>query len=155
MAIDRNTVGGFAQRVRKNLAFMIVAHESGEDVHIVTELTNALLGLIVFPYEHLRKAGVIDLRKHQFNDMTVDGWPIWTFNIGCSTNLDNHIWHLRNALSHQRVRFSSDARLLEEVEITFSDRPPAAATDNWSATINAAALLAFVLRFSEIIDPHN
>ena len=152
MEIDRNTIEGFGRRVRKNLAFMIAARERGEDVHIVTELTNALLGLIVFPYEHFRDIGFLDFKKHRLNDLVTTGWPVWEFPIGGSANLDNLVWHLRNALSHRRVRFSSDHRSLEEVEVTFWDRPQPAAPDNWSATINAAALLDFVLRLSNLID---
>jgi hypothetical protein len=152
--IDRNTIEGFAQRVSKNLTFMISARERGSDVHIVTELTNALLGLIVFPYEHFKVIGFLDLKDHRLDDLVANGWPAWTFYIGHSRDLNNLIWHLRNALSHRRVRFSSDDRALEKVEVTFWDRPKPGAPDNWSATINAAALLNFVFHLSKLIGRH-
>ncbi len=152
MEIDRNTIEGFGRRVRKNLAFMIAAHEQGEDIHIVTELTNALLGLLVFPYEHYRDIGYLHFKEYLLNDLAAAGWPVWSFHIGCSTDLDDLLRHLRNALSHRRVHFSSDDRALEQVEVTFRDRPTSAAANNWSATINAAALLVFVQRLSELID---
>lgn len=152
MEIDRNTIGGFGRRIRKNLAFMLAARERGEDVHVVTELMIALLGLIVFPYEHFKDTRALNFKKHRLDDLAAHGWPHWSFQIGGSANLDNLIYHLRNALSHRRIKFSSDDRALEGVQVTFWDRPKAAAADNWSASINAAALLDFVRRFSQLID---
>lgn len=152
MEIDRNTIDGFGRRVRKNLAFMIAARDQGEDIHIVTELMNALLGLLIFPYEHYRDNGSLGFKEHQLKDLEAADWPVWSFHIGCSTDLDDLLWHLRNALSHRRVKFSSDDRDLEHVDVTFFDRPNSLANDNWSATINAAALLKFVQCFSELMD---
>lgn len=152
MEIDRNTIEGFARRVRKNLAFMIAARERGEDIHIVTELTIALLGLLVFPYEYYRSFRSLDFKAYQLKDLTAEGWPVWSFHIGCSTDLDDLLRHLRNAISHRRIYFSSDDRALQQVEVTFADRLTSTTADNWSATINAAALLAFVQNLSELMD---
>jgi hypothetical protein len=64
MEIDRNTISGFARRVRKNLDFMISARAADADIHIVTHLTCSLLGLVVFPYEHFKRSGYLDF-KHE------------------------------------------------------------------------------------------
>ncbi|MPY73434.1 MAG: hypothetical protein GEU87_04170 [Alphaproteobacteria bacterium] len=152
MEIDRNTIEGFARRVRKNLDFMIVARENDEDIHIVTQLTCSLLGLIVFPYGHFRRVGFLDFKTLSLDDLVEDGWPAWAFHVGESESLDKHLSHLRNALSHRRVCFSSDNRSLAGVEVTFWDRPNEKAPDNWSASIDGAGLLEFVERLSTLID---
>lgn len=152
MEIDRDTVSGFARRVNKNLDFMITARESGEDIHIATQLTCSLLGLIVFPYEHFKQTRALDFTNLALLDLVEKGWPKWIFHIGRPESLDNHLYHLRNALSHRRIRFSSDDRSLAEVVITFSDRPPSKECDNWSASINGSDLLEFVKRLSKLID---
>lgn len=152
MEIDRNTIEGFALRVRKNLDFMIVAREDDEDIHIVTQLVCSLLGLIVFPCEHFRRTGFLDFKTMLFEDLVDDGWPKWAFHIGQSESLDRHLSHLRNALSHRRVHFSSDDRSLAGVEVTFWDRAKPEGPDNWSASIDGAGLLDFVERLSTLID---
>jgi hypothetical protein len=86
------------------------------------------------------------------DELVNDGWPAWTFHVGESESLDKHLFHLRNALSHRRVRFSSDDRTLVGVEVTFWDRPKPKNPDNWSAAIESAGLLEFVKRLSTLID---
>lgn len=48
---SRNDALEFARRTQKNLNHIEVAFNSGEDVHLVTQLANSFLGLIVFPWE--------------------------------------------------------------------------------------------------------
>ncbi len=152
MEIDRGTVSGFARRVNKNLDFMVNARERDEDIHIATQLTCSLLGLIVFPYEHFKQTKTLDFNALSLVGLVEKGWPKWTFHIGESESLDKHLFHLRNALSHRRVCFSSDDRSLAQVEVTFSDRPYPKACDNWSASITGTDLLVFVKCLSEVID---
>jgi len=152
MEIDRDTISGFARRVNKNLDFMDTARENGKDIHIVTQLTCSLLGLIVFPYEHFKQTGALNFRNLSLDDLVDKGWPSWKFHKEPSKSLDNHLFHLRNALSHRRVRFSSDDRSLFEVKVTFSDRKSPKECDYWSASIGGADLLDFVKRLSKLID---
>jgi hypothetical protein len=49
----RNEALEFARRTRRNLEFIEMAKETGEHVHVVTQLTISLLGLVVFPKERL------------------------------------------------------------------------------------------------------
>ena len=46
-SLSRNTTEGFAQRVRKNLDFIVKKRNEGEDVHEVTQLVTSLLGIII------------------------------------------------------------------------------------------------------------
>jgi len=149
----RNTVWGFRDRVLKNLRFICDARDNRVDVHVVTELVTSLLGLIVFPYEEIVKSKPALFKKHKLDDLHREGWPKWTFDIGSSDNLYDLVRHLRHAISHRRVRFSSDSRETEKVDVTFRDRPGENADDNWGTTINAAELQKFVLRFGEFLKP--
>ncbi len=150
----RNTVWGFCDRVRKNLMFLNLERNKGADVHIVTELITSLLGLIVFPHAEIERSGYTSFDRYQLNDLAREGWPEWTFDISSSENLADLISHLRNAISHRRLSFSSDCRKLEAVEVTFRDRNPRKKReepDDWGATINAAELQKFVLLFADLL----
>lgn len=149
----RNTVWGFRQRVLKNLRFVCDARDKGADVHVVTELITSLLGLIVFPYEEIRKSEPTLFKGYKLDALHRKGWPKWTFDIGSSDNLHDLVGRLRNAVSHRRLCFSSDSREPEKVDVTFRDRPNEVANDNWGTTINAAELQKFVLRFAELLKP--
>jgi HEPN pEK499 p136 len=126
--------------------FLNFARNMGADVHIVTELITSLLGLIVFPYEEIRRT-----REHVFDRYNQIGKG-WRFSKGSPANLEDLIRHLRNAISHRRLFFSSDSRELESVEITFMDRRNPSGPDDWEATINAADLQRFVLAFADMIE---
>jgi hypothetical protein len=152
--IERNTVWGFNERVRKNLKVVNSARDNGSnEAHVVTQLITSLLGLIVFPYAKIKERGDTSLKNCKLQSLSADGWPTWTFKIGSSDDLDDLVRHLRNATSHWGLYFFSDSRKLEEVEIQFSDRPnrPKNAPFNWRATINAAELQNFVLRFADLL----
>jgi hypothetical protein len=53
MVFDRNSIAGFAQRIRINSRYLADEFEAGKPVHIVTQFMVSLLGLIVFPYATL------------------------------------------------------------------------------------------------------
>lgn len=151
MEIGRNTIEGFGVRVQKNLDFMLQARADGADVHVVTDLTTALLGLIVFPAEYFKRHGMIDFQQFVLDDLTAKGWPSWKFSKGTSKDLKDLLRRLRNATSHYRVHFSSDARDLADVTITFSDRRTGSLDDEWVVEIQADDLLAFVRRFAGLV----
>ena len=74
------------------------------------------------------------------------GWPRWNILLdekGDTNTLGKLNWHLRNAVSHRRLRFSSDHREMDKVEVGFEDAPKANAPPNWRAKINAADLNLF------------
>jgi hypothetical protein len=56
--IERNTVWGFNERVRRNFNVVNSAWENGSsDAHVVTQLILSLLGLIVFPCAEVKERG--------------------------------------------------------------------------------------------------
>jgi hypothetical protein len=152
-SLQRNTTEGFAKRVRKNLEFISRKCREGEDVHEVTEITTSLLGLIIFPWEE-RALGIME--NWSLADLEEKGWPRWTIlqdRDGETTTLGKLTYHLRNAASHRRLRFSSDGPDPKEVEIQFEDAYPGKAVDvDWVAKIRASDLKDFCERFSKSIE---
>ena len=82
------------------------------------------------------------------------GWPAWKIvkdRNGETTTLGRLIYHLRNAASHRRLKFSSDEPNSEKVDIEFEDALPGKPVD-WQATIRASDLRAFCNRFSQSLE---
>jgi hypothetical protein len=150
--VDRNTIIGFGTRVRKNYEFIAKAREQEEDVHLITQLLVSLLGLLVFPYEYLRRIDQLPHAADTLQDLRNDGWPEWTFILGHSVNLEDHLRYLRNALSHRRIEFTSDSRELENVDVHLWDQRKPYSDRYWEVSINAAMLRDFVFRFTSLID---
>lgn len=148
---DRNTVWGFSSRTIKNLEYLNKAMRAGDDVHVVTQLVTSLLALIVFPYQEIEDRNISDLKAIQLAQLEARGWPAWRIDIGTSTDFQDHVRHLRNAISHRRVYFSSDDRDPSRVEITFRDAKRDRGDWKWGAVIGALALEEFVLRFAAFL----
>lgn len=147
-AFSRSTTEGFAARVRKNLDFIIMKRSENEDVHEVTQLVTSLLGLIVFPWED---GALKHLESLPLSDLEQQGWPHWRILLDekrDTSTLGKLTWHLRNAASHRRLRFSSDDPQLSKVQIEFEDAPRPHAPANWRATISGAELKEFCDRFT-------
>jgi HEPN pEK499 p136 len=95
----RNEALEFARRTRRNLEFIEKAKKTGEPVHVVTQLTISLLGLVVFPKEKL----LLDQAKAKtLAEMRVEGWPDWTITIdddpkNPTKTLHDLLRHVRNA----------------------------------------------------------
>jgi hypothetical protein len=73
---SRNDAFGFAQRTRKNLAYIEKTFAEGADVHVVTQLVVSLLGLVVFPTE---RNVVRRLKTLNLSELESLGWPRWEF----------------------------------------------------------------------------
>jgi len=144
---SRNELIGFAQRTRKNLAYIENAYGCGEDVHVVTQLMVSLLGLVVFPWEEHKP-----LFSDSLASLVAKGWPEWKILEGHSATLDQLIRRLRNAVAHQQVQFSSDSRSLAEVTIRFWNVPPKTPHFRWTAEIATTDLRTFCIRFIELVE---
>jgi hypothetical protein len=140
----------FAERTRRNLEYIERAFDDGADVHVVTQLATSLLGLIVFPWE---KHFVKQVDALKLDDLVSEGWPRWKVSKGTCNTLGDLVRHLRNAVAHGNITFSSDSRYIEEVAIDVENYPPRrTATPNWCARIDAKDLRAFCLRFVDLLE---
>jgi hypothetical protein len=147
--ISRNDTAGFAQRTRKNLLYIEAAFSRGEDVHVITQLTNSLLGLVVFPWEH---DGLNSVRGIQLCELAKQGWPQFQITMGHSADLGDLIFHLRNAIAHGHMSYTSDSRNESEVVIEVLDYKPRAKLPYWGARCKAADLHAFCLRLAQLVE---
>ncbi|MGY8666180.1 HEPN family nuclease [Bradyrhizobium sp. UFLA05-109] len=147
----RNEAEEFARRSRKNLIYVVEGQKHGAAVHVVTQLTTSLLGLVVYPYEK----GFAELvQKLSLAELEAQGWPHWDISLGaehCQTlgQLGNR---LRNAIAHRRVTFSTDSPAIEEVELEFEDQRPGAVAPHWRAAISAIGMLEFCTLFTQLIE---
>jgi hypothetical protein len=153
---------GLAQRTIKNLLFIKHAYENGNDVHVVTQVVNSLLCLLVFPVEKEEQffysfgsVPLINPPDFQAVSKCLPGFPsipsLTIYQFEASKNLRRFFKRLRNAIAHRRLEFSGDERDLAEVLIDFQD-----ATDSdvdWHITLSAQDLmeLSFYIA-NEIID---
>ena len=146
---SRNNAIGFAGRTRKNLEYVRNAFDCGEDVHVVTQLVISLLGLVVLPWERNLVEHIQEVKLRELADQD---WPEWSITLGCCETLGELVYHIRNAVAHGRVTFSSDSRNLAEVEIIVEDAKPGRKTPDWRAKIGGNELYSFCLRFAEYVD---
>jgi hypothetical protein len=147
----RNEAEEFAKRTRKNLLYIVLGKKNKADVHVVTQLTICLLGLIVYPWE---KTFASEIQSLSLKTLEDEGWPHWNITLGeehCRT-LGQLANRLRNAIAHRRITFSSDSPDINEVEMEFEDQKPGAVAPHWRADIQAPQLLDFCIKFTEFIE---
>jgi hypothetical protein len=103
---SRGDALGFAQRTKKNLAFIEEAARGHKDVHVVTQVVNSLLGLVVFPWER----GFADrLERLPVAELTRQDWPKWRVTKGESPQLGDVLCHLRNGIAHGHLAYDSNS----------------------------------------------
>lgn len=152
--IFRNEALEFARLTRKNLEFIETSKAQGADVHIVTQLTLSLLGLIVFPKEKLL---LETTERKTISEMAKEGWPTWTITRDDekkpTSTLSDILRHLRNAIAYGRLTFTSDSPRYEDVAIIAEDKKKRDDIEPyWHAHIRAQDLRAFCLHFIAFID---
>lgn len=146
---SRGDALGFAERTKKNLEFITEAFEKGADVHVVTQLVNSLLGLVLFLHERMF---VKRIAKMELSELMKDGWPRFKIEKGESKTLGQLVRHMRNAVAHGLITFSSDSRLISEVNVTVQDKMPGESLPYWSASISAEDLRKFCLRLAALVE---
>lgn len=149
---SRNSPHGFAARTRKNLEY-VEAASGHADIHVVTQSANSLLGLIVFPWEKIMKkdpTGAIP--STALAALVNQGWPDWDICLGECNTLGDLVRHLRNAVAHGKMQFSSDSLDPKLVTITVEDFKPKKKRPYWRAKIGAPKLKDFCLRFIDLLE---
>ena len=159
MMRSRNTIIGFGARTRTNLELAERSFSTRGDFHVVTQLVNSLLGIVVVPLSvHDRTH---DSFSNSLSDLYVRGWPPWDIqhdapkpSMPTTQTLGDLVWHLRNAAAHGRFLFlgEPDSRYLSDVQIQVEDAPGEKEPVNWRAQISAEGLYEFCLLLSVHID---
>ncbi len=159
MLEPRNQAMGIERRTMINLDFVKEVFDNSPNkadapVHMVTQIVNSLLGLLVLPYE--RGYALLE-DDEELKKLYSQGWPKWNITKRPPMEprtLGKLAWHLRNAASHGSYHFSSDSRDPCQVTITVTDKPMGKnARINWRASIRADNLYIFCQRLSDYMDP--
>lgn len=160
----RDDAREFARRTLKNLQHIERARQFSRDVHVVTQLTNSLLGLVIFPWEN---EIISPLIGWPLEDLTKKGWPAWKIERdptkapkkhNCAPTLDDLVNHIRNAAAHRHLKYSSDSSDLLKVELSLADGLPRTVAGSrtfefyWRASINAADLRSWLQCLAEALD---
>ena len=160
---SRNDPLGFAKRTLKNLDYVDSATDpesSVPKVHLVTQIVNSMLGLMVFPhaiYLHPNSESLLkkleDIRLDESD--IADKWAITedTYEEQCET-LGVLIWHIRNGASHRRVQFSSDSLDPSSVRVYVQDQKKRKGRplERWTAQSRADHLHVFCRDFVELLE---
>ncbi len=157
---SRNSVEGFLQRTIRNLDWMVVQQKTSRgEVHLGTQLTLSMLGLFVFPDADKQLKN--RLEAFSLKSLLSAGWPGWDISLDKppqtkreTTNLGTLLWHVRNAISHRRVTFSSECLVLDEIGFQFEDAPNKSDQINWRARICGSDLLEFCRKLANLIIDH-
>ena len=154
MQNSRTTTRGFTARTRKNLQLVRNAFDSGQDFHVVTQLVNSLLGIVVVPTGRHAKDSFLSVTLQKLHE---DGWPKWDFTGkegSESETLGDFLRGLRNAAAHGHYDFlgEPDSRNVREVRIMVSDGPTAASP--WRYEIQGDQLYEFCIRLANFIEEH-
>ena len=150
---DRNDALEFAARTRRNLSFIEEQAANGAHVHVVTQLAVSLVGLIVFPKEKLLLSST---KKKTILAMNAEGWPVWHITKDeakyRTATLYDIVRHLRNALAHGRLQFTSDSPQITEVAVIVEDKETGHSETDWRAEITAEDLRLFCYKFIDFIE---
>ena len=154
---SRNTTEGFAIRTLKNLKYVKRAWEKDRvsGPHVVAQLGNSLLGLVVMPREDKNEENLNSaMKQEKLEDLESKSWPKWhiikdTYTVKSETLFDL-LTHLRNAVAHRRIRFSCDSRELSEVTFVFEDQHQDKMM-RWQAEIGGLELYRFCCKFADYI----
>ena len=146
---------GMVKRALKNLRFVKDAYDNKEDIHIVTQVVTSLYGLVLLPYESSPTCYPKAAFGEELSMLYHNGWPQWSESLnkeepaGKSETLGDLVRHIRNALAHGHIWFSSNSRDLKKVTI----RMRHATLKNpkgyvWEAEIPGESLYRFCIKFA-------
>ena len=134
----------------RKLLFIEEASAHAADVHVVTQIVNSMLGLVVLPWERTLKE---KLGATSMTDAQLASWPSWEVSRGSSTTLRELIRFLRNGVAHGNIRFSSDdlepAGVCVEVS---SYTPKDKDRPCWIGCMRADKLREFCLHFISFVE---
>jgi len=156
-ANSRNEALEFARRARCNLDFIEDAAEghASAEVHVVTQLVLSLLGMVVIPKEKLL---LDEIAKTELSVLAQKGWPRWKITLDGDSKrptytLGRLLEHIRNAVAHGRITFTSDSPRIDEVGLLVEDKwKREDAQPYWRAEIEARDLKVFCHKFLDFID---
>jgi hypothetical protein len=143
----RNRVAKFARRTWKNFEHIESALKNQADVHVITQLANSMLGLVIFPWEKRIQA---ELANQTLAELTARGWPALKMEGAKCRTLGELVRRLRNGFAHREIWFTSDSRHIEDVSIHIENHWKNERT--WSMDITAKDLRVFCANFVQLLE---
>ncbi len=92
------------------------------------------------------------VKRLSLDNLTGGGRPAWDIYLGSSETLGDLVYHLRNAVAHGHLVFSSDSRDQDDITIEVADHKPGDRAPYWRARIGAPELKQFCLRFIRLLE---
>jgi hypothetical protein len=151
-ARTRNNVSEFARRTLKNLQYIESALENKADVHVITQLANSMLGLVILPWERQIEAAI---KNEKLADLAGQGWPGFLLSDNKVETLGQFVRRLRNAMAHGEITFRSDSRRIEDVAIHLENHRKKNGVKKvvtWSADITAEEIRTFCIKFVGLLE---
>lgn len=156
MNFSEQLLRDYVDRTLANLRFIEkMVHDNPEaEVYETTQLINSLLGLLIFPYQHMNK----EIPNKSIQEMLDDGWivPKVVGDFPQVKNLRQLIRYLRNSIAHFHIEFLSDKgnqinrlRVWNVKEIRKGDVKIEKTT--WKAEMTLSGLRDNVFRFIDIV----
>ena len=139
----------FAVRTLENLNYIETAEENGEGTYEVTQLLNSFLGLIVFPQEQDReRVRRVSIASEIIDDLCASVTENTYTGQYKEVNLQNLIYHCRNAISHGHIEPHAD-RNKEISVLEFYDCNPYRKKEQFRIKVEISLLREFVCAFAE------
>jgi hypothetical protein len=141
----RNDPLGLMKRSLINYRIIKESFEICKQGHVVTQLVQSLLALIIFPKER----AIFDRFQAWRLDELNKKWPLLRpvqDDEGDTTTLYRLLKHMRNALSHGLVTFygegadGADTRYVTEILVVFQDRNGDQSPINWELRLTGHAI---------------
>jgi hypothetical protein len=143
----RNDPIGIGQRAWNNLRLIEQLYDVHKEGHVVTQLVQSVLTIIIFPKE---KKFFDHIAHCQLRDLEKRGWPRPKQVIGKTDTLGQLFRHMRNAVCHGLMKFYGDSkdgansRDLSKISIEFSDRNKDKAPIHWQVIMEGPELRLFL-----------
>jgi hypothetical protein len=148
----RNDPLGLAERGWTNLLTIERSFKTHGEGHVVTQLVQTLLAILVFP----KGKDFFEYMAHlQLDSLT--NWPIPKQVLGATPNMGQLLRHMRNAVCHGLVTFYGDStdgaesRFVDEISIEFADRPNEDSDINWKIIMEGEDLKLFLYKLLDFL----
>ena len=139
----------FATRTLENLNCIETAEKNGKNTYEVTQLINSFLGLIVFPQEQDKeRIRRVSIKQEIIDDLCSGVLENTYTDQHKELNLENIVYHFRNAISHGRVEPHADRNKKISV-LYFHDCSQKKQTENFRIKVEILLLRKFVREFAK------
>lgn len=139
----------FATITLENLYYIETAEKNGENTYEVTQLINSFLGLIVFPQEqNEERVGRVSIDPKIIDDLRLGVTENTYTGRHAEVNLQNLIYHFRNAISHGHVEPQAD-KDKEIFGLEFYDCNSYKKKEEFRIKVEISLLREFVRAFAE------